>query len=87
LEELASLCGLDREILDELAEACCFEPTALPGGQCRFDARSARVVRGARRLGSDFGLDSAGVAVAVSLLARIEGLNARLRDLEHPLRR
>jgi hypothetical protein len=52
LEKLASLCGLDREILEELAEAGCFEPTALPGGQCRVDARSAGVVRRARRLGS-----------------------------------
>jgi hypothetical protein len=62
LDELASLCGLDRETVEELAEAGCFEPTALPGGQRRFDARSAGVVPRALRLGSDFGLDPAGIA-------------------------
>lgn len=87
LDELASLCGIEREIVEELAEAGCFGTAALPGGERRFDARSAVVVRRARRLGSDFGLDPAGIALAVSLLARIDALEARLRDLECQLER
>jgi chaperone modulatory protein CbpM len=87
LDELASLCGLDREMVEELAEAGCFTAAALPGSERRFDARSAAIVRRARRLGSDFELDAAGVALAVSLLARIEALETRLRELECQLRR
>lgn len=82
LEEMVRLSGLRRDAIEELAEAGCFSEAPRRGGDWLFDARSGDLARRARRLRCDFELNESGAALALTLLAHIERLEARLHELE-----
>jgi chaperone modulatory protein CbpM len=76
-EEVVHLTGLSAAELAELAELGVLSPEA--GGS--YAATVVRAGRRAAQLRDAFELDVAGLALAVSLLARIEELEARLLEL------
>ena len=87
LGELAEVAGMSSEAIEELALAGCLRVTRKSGADWAFDPRSVTLARRAKRLGADFDLDEAGVALALALLSRIEALEDRLRELECQLLR
>lgn len=76
LDELCSACAVERERLMDLLEYGLLEG---PGEGGRFGGDALRRVRLAVRLQRDLGVNAAGAALAVELLARIDALEARLR--------
>lgn len=80
LAELAELSGLNPPLIQELAQAGLIEITSQAAWT--FTARSLGVARRARRLRTDFELDESATVLALTLLRRIEALEARLRELE-----
>jgi chaperone modulatory protein CbpM len=80
LGELAELSGLERTLIQELAEAGLL--TMAPGRDQTFTALSLTVARRARRLRADFALEESGVVLALTLLQRIEALEAKVRELQ-----
>jgi chaperone modulatory protein CbpM len=91
LEELLAASGLARAELLEMVELGVFAPR--PGARgsdqatWRFSSRAIYLGRRAARLRDDFGLEPAGMALALAYLERIEALEARLRELECQLLR
>ena len=81
LAQLLEASGLAREELIELVEFGVFEP-AESSGEWLFASRCVVQARRAARLRDDFGLNPPGMALALAYLARIEGLEQRLRELE-----
>jgi len=95
MDELLAASGLARAELLELVELGAFgprpgarggEPLGDPAGW-RFSSRTIVLGRRAARLRDDFGLDAAGMALALAYLERIEALERRLRELECQLLR
>lgn len=82
LLELAELSGLSRDAIEELAQAGVLRVTRDGGSDWAFDPRSVTLARRARRLAADFDLNDAGAVLALTLLSRIEALEARLHELE-----
>lgn len=80
LAELVALTGLAEESVDALAAAGVLPQ--LPGGEPRFASSGLALARRARRLAVALELDEAGLVLAMSLLTRIEELEARLREIE-----
>lgn len=80
LDELAEISGLERTLIEELAEAGLL--TLAPGRDQTFTALSLTIARRARRLRADFALEESGVVLALTLLQRIEALEASLRELQ-----
>lgn len=80
LSELAERSGLEREWLMELVQTGLLP--AHGGDEPHFDPRSVAVALRARRLRTTFELDDDALALALSLLAQIEALEARLRQME-----
>ena len=87
LAELAELSGLSEAMLQELLEAGLLEEAAFPGAAGGLKTGSLVVARRACRLRADFDLNDSGVMLALTLLQRIEALEARLRELECELLR
>ncbi|HSF49039.1 MAG TPA: chaperone modulator CbpM [Burkholderiales bacterium] len=81
LTELRYACGLSVREIRELTEFGVFEPRR-KGVEWRFAARSIELARKASRLKHDFGLNTAGVALALTYVERIAELEKRLRELE-----
>jgi len=79
LDELVAASGLPRETVVELVEWGVFQPAGAPW---TFASRTVILARRAARLRRDFELDLPGLALAASLLDRIDELEARLRELE-----
>ena len=78
--------GLAREEVIALVEHGVFEPTgAAPAW--RFESRTLIVARRAARLRDAFGVDAAGIALALAYRERIESLERRVRELECALLR
>lgn len=86
LEELIAASGLERDAIVELVE---FEAIPARGraGAWVFSARCIVQARRAARLRADFGLNTPGMALALTYLERIETLERRLRELECQLLR
>ncbi|WP_394782050.1 chaperone modulator CbpM [Undibacterium sp.] len=80
LEELVSLSGLSRPEVDHLVDMGLIEPdpAMVQGEKTVFQQRWLVVARSARRIRDDFELDTNGLAVAVSLLQRLEALQGEL---------
>jgi chaperone modulatory protein CbpM len=87
LEELLATSGLARTELFELVELGVFDPRGTEQAAWRFSSRTVHSARRAARLRDDFGLNPAGMALALAYLDRIEALEARLRELECQLLR
>lgn len=82
LDELERASGLSIEVITELVEYGVFQPQGSFLHEWRFTARSIAVGRTASRLRSDFELSTPGLALALSLLERIEELERELRGLK-----
>ena len=87
LEEVLAASGLERAELIELVELGVFSPTGADPGGWRFSSRAIWLGRRAARLRDDFGLNTAGMALALAYLERIDALERRLRELECQLLR
>jgi chaperone modulatory protein CbpM len=81
LAELMRACSLSAREIRELVEFGVFEPQ-LSGAEWVFTFRSIRLARSASRLKNDFGLNLAGIALALTYLERIEELEKRVQELE-----
>ena len=82
LAELAEISGLSEAVIRELLEAGVLQEGSFSGAGWSFHAGSLMLARRARRLRADFDLDDSGTVLALTLLQRIEALEARLRELE-----
>jgi chaperone modulatory protein CbpM len=82
LDELERASGLSIEQITELVEYGVFQPAGGRPHEWRFAARCIAVGRTASRLRADFELSTAGLALALSLLERIEDLERELRALQ-----
>ena len=85
--ELAELSGLSPEDLQELVDYGAILPTNPGDATICFAARWVVTARTACRLRQDFELNTDGVALALSLLARIRELEAQICDLRAQLPR
>lgn len=76
LARLCELCGADSAVIEELVEEGVIEASA--DGDARFAGTALRRARIAVRLQRDLGVNTAGVAIVIDLLERIETLESRL---------
>lgn len=76
LQDLADASGLSTGELADLVEC----GVLVPAMQNRFHLRYVVTVRKARRLRDDFQLDRHGLALALTLMRRIDELESRLRQ-------
>ena len=81
LAELADLSGLSEPELRQLMDYETLLPTDSEAGEARFGAHCLVIARIACRLRNDFDLDTGGLALTLTLLDRIRGLEAQLRAL------
>lgn len=81
LEELLAASGLARAELLELVEFGALEPL-VSGDRLLFLSSCILQARRAARLRDDFGLNPAGMALALAYLERIDELERRLHELE-----
>lgn len=82
LADLCQTCGLPAEWVLELVEYGVIDPEGGDPAHWRFRGVCVRRIRRARRLETDLGLNTAGVALALDLLEEVERLRARLHRLE-----
>jgi chaperone modulatory protein CbpM len=94
LEELVELSGLSPEFLLELVEYGALAPTEttmatgtrsldeMQATQWRFTSDCVVAVQTVSRLRADFDLDANALSVAMMLIERIHGLEARLQELQ-----
>jgi chaperone modulatory protein CbpM len=97
IEQLVELTGLSRELLRELVDYGALSPVnppvsartpadegspSQPEAQWTFAADCVVAVRTVRRLRDDFDLDANALSVALTLIERIQKLEAQLRDLQ-----
>lgn len=82
LEEVCGACGLTTEEIATYVAEGVIEPRGPGISGWRFSRTSVIVLRRARRLECDLGLNAAGVALALELLAEIETLKLRLARFE-----
>lgn len=85
LTDLAKLSGLSEAELGELVDCEAIIPVKVNAEKRFFDAGCLAVAKTACRLRNDFGLDTQGLAVALTLLSRIHNLETQLRDLRMQL--
>jgi chaperone modulatory protein CbpM len=83
--DLAKLSGLSEAELSELVDCGAIVPTDMDSEEWIFDAGCLAVAKTACRLRNDFELDTQGLAVALTLLARIHNLETQLHDLRAQL--
>lgn len=80
-EHVLEVSGLTEAELRDLVEMGVIQPTRQDPGRNYFHTECIVVARRARRLRDDFDLDAQGLALALSLLNRIEGLEAQLEQM------
>ncbi len=86
LAELAELSGLSPDDINELIDYGIITPMEEQRGQTLFHAHYVITAKTAHRLRDDFELDTQGLALAMTLIERIQELEARLREIgaKHP---
>ncbi len=87
LEELLSASGLAHQEVMELVQFGVFQVAGGNEVAWTFHTRTITLARRAARLRDDFGLNTPGMALALTYLDRIEALERRLRELESQLPR
>jgi chaperone modulatory protein CbpM len=87
LLELAECSGLAESELRELVELGALEPIDIEAAEWHFAARCISSARRAGRLRNDFELDSQGLALVLSLVERVQELEAALQRLNARLPR
>jgi chaperone modulatory protein CbpM len=84
IDDVCAACGLTREeIAGYVSEG--LAPAQGPAVQWRFSRLTLIRLRRARRLERDLGLNPAGVALALDLMAQIERLQRRLARYEQEI--
>ena len=87
LAELAGMSGLSEAELRELVDYGALVPTNPRAVQWTFSASFVLVVQTAGRLRDDLELEPQALALALTLIERIRGLESQLRDLRAQLPR
>jgi chaperone modulatory protein CbpM len=87
LLELAECSGFAEAELRELVELGALEPVDIDAPEWHFSAQCISSARAACRLRNDFELDSQGLALVLSLLDRVQELEAALQRLNARLPR
>ncbi|HEX2830400.1 MAG TPA: chaperone modulator CbpM [Burkholderiales bacterium] len=87
LIELSQCSGLSESELRELVEIGAFEPLDADAPQWSFGAQCIVAARTACRLRDDFELNTPGLALALSLLERVEELESELQRMRARLPR
>lgn len=82
ISELVHLSGLSSAEIEELVDFGVFEPQGSAPVSWLFSTQCIATARVAYRLRNDFELNTAGIALALTYLERIQNLEARLRTLE-----
>lgn len=85
LANLAKLSGLSESELSELVDCGAIVPVNTDSTEWIFDAGCLVVAKTACRLRNDFELDTQGLSVALTLLARVHNLETQLHDLHAQL--
>ena len=78
LEHLAEVSGLSIEEIEDLIDTGIIQPVNTGTPPRMFQLRYVVTVKTARRLRDDFELDRQGLALALSLLQRIDELQAEI---------
>jgi chaperone modulatory protein CbpM len=78
IEHLAEVSGLSPEEVEDLVESGIINPADAPAAGRSFHLLHVVTVRQARRLRDDFQLDRNGLALAMTLLRRIDSLEQAL---------
>ena len=79
--EVLTLSGLSETELRELVELGALQPADPEATTWTFSGQSLLAMRTAQRIGSGFDLEPHGVALVMSLLERIRGLESQLEQL------
>ena len=87
LIELAECSGFSETELRDLVDLGALSPLEDEAQELRFDARCIVAARTASRLRHDFELDVHGLALALSLLERVQDLEAEVNRLRASLPR
>ena len=87
LVELCECSGLTEDELRELVELGAIEPIDASAPDLAFGARCITAARTACRLRNDFELDTAGLALVLSLLERVQELEDALQRMNARLPR
>jgi chaperone modulatory protein CbpM len=82
LAELCRCFDVEAELVEALVAQGILEPSGKRGRHWCFPAVSLRRMRITLHLQRDLGVNLAGAALALDLLERIDGLDARLRAIE-----
>jgi hypothetical protein len=82
VDALAREAGLHPDLVRRFADLGLLTPVGGTGGPPRFPRDAAALLACAARLRRDLGVGYAGAVLACELLARIDGLEARLRRYE-----
>jgi DNA-binding transcriptional MerR regulator len=84
LTEVASRVGLHPELIDRFVSLGLIEfAENTEDGEMIFDSEVIPIIRRILRLRNDLGVNYAGVGVILELMARLEALEARIRELEN----
>ena len=79
--ELAELSGMSPDDINDLIDHGVIAPVEAETGQVIFHAHYVITAKTARRLRNDFELDTRGVALAMTLIERVQELEAQLHAL------
>ncbi len=82
LKDLCRICGSSADWVIELVEEGILEPAGHDRPVWRFESTSITVVRKVQRLQTDLRLNTAGVAVVLTLVEQNASLKQQLRLLE-----
>ncbi len=82
LTELSQFSGLTEAELIQLVECEALSPADPAASERAFAAQCLVTARAACRLRDDFELDADGLALVLSLLERIRGLESQVRSLQ-----
>ncbi|MGA9854780.1 MAG: chaperone modulator CbpM [Gammaproteobacteria bacterium] len=85
LSELAELSGMPADDINELIDYGVITSLDEDGAQATFQAHYVITAKTAHRLRNDFELDARGVALAMTLIERVQELEAQLRTLSAKL--
>ncbi len=82
-EHVVEISGLSAGELRDLIDTGVIEPSGRRGGEYQFPTQCIAIARRARRLRDDFELNNHGLALALTLLQRIDDLEDKLAQRPH----
>ena len=84
LDEVATRCGMHKQLISRLVTLSVVEARRDAQGRLWFDPRTPLLIARAQRLRSDLGLNYAALGLVLDLLDRIDHLEGALRRSGHP---